>query len=162
MNQEVRFALSDRHWGGLKKLTAIATLIGPRRRGRKSRNERLRIEAILWIVRAGVSWRDLPAVFGLWKKAPRRWTKSGLWETVLMALSATERDDAHLMIDSTSSRIHQHASGAAGGQLAQGMGTQRPASRRKSTWRGARLRSMQACVVRAPEKRRPCHHGQGL
>ena len=67
-------------------------------------------------------------MFGPWKSAYtsfRRWTNNGLWEALLVAISSVERDDEHLMIDSTSSRIHQHASGPAGGQLAQGMGRSR-------------------------------------
>jgi transposase len=64
-------------------------------------------------------------MFGPWKSAYtsfRRWTKSGLWEALLIAVSAPARDVEYLLIDSTSSRVHQHASGPVGGQLAQAMG----------------------------------------
>jgi transposase len=64
-------------------------------------------------------------VFGHWKSAYtsfRRWTKSGLREALLIAVSAPARDEEYLMIDSTSLRVHQHASGPAAGQLAQAMG----------------------------------------
>jgi transposase len=73
----------------------------------------------------GAPWRDLPPLFGPWQSAYtsfRRWTQSGLWDAVLIAVSAPRRDDEYLMIDSTSSRVHQHASGPADGQLAQAMG----------------------------------------
>jgi transposase len=101
------------------------SLSGPHRRGRKCPDPRHRIEAILWILRAGAPWRDLPVEFGCWKTVYtcfRRWTRSGLWPALLARLSAKHRDDEYLMIDSTSSRVHQHGAGPAGGQLAQAMG----------------------------------------
>ena len=64
-------------------------------------------------------------MFGPWKSVYtsfRRWTRSGLWDALLSAISTELRDDEYLRIDSTSSRVHQHASGPAGGQLAQAMG----------------------------------------
>lgn len=79
---------------------------------------RLRIEAILWILRAGAPWRDLPTVFGPWKSVYdrfRAWTENGLWAAILTGLSTPQRDDEYLMIDSTAMRVH--------------------ASRRQSCWR---------------------------
>jgi transposase len=66
--------------------------------------------------------------FGRWPSVYscfRRWTQQGLWAALLAAVSAHARDDEYLMIDSTSSRVHQHAAGPAGGQLAQAMGRSR-------------------------------------
>ena len=51
----------------------------------------------------------------------RRWTQLGLWQSLLTRISA-QRDDEYLLIDSTCSRVHQHAAGPVGGQLAQAMG----------------------------------------
>ncbi len=51
----------------------------------------------------------------------RRWTQQGLWQSLLAHISA-QRDDEYLLIDSTCSRVHQHAAGPVGGQLAQAMG----------------------------------------
>ena len=45
-----------------------------------------------------------------------------MWQAILAGISAQHRDDEYLMIDSTSSRVHQHAAGPVGGQLAQAMG----------------------------------------
>lgn len=86
---------------------------------------RLRIEAILWIMRTGSPWRDLPASFGRWKSVYdrfRAWTQTGLWTAIWDALSARSRDDEYLMIDSTAMRVHAHGANPAGGQLAQAMG----------------------------------------
>ncbi len=86
---------------------------------------RLRIEAILWILRAGCPWRDLPPYFGPWKSVYdrfRAWTHCGLWTDILVAISAGSRDDDYLMIDSTAMRVHAHGANPAGGQMAQAMG----------------------------------------
>jgi transposase len=86
---------------------------------------RLRIEAILWILRTGAPWRDLPAYYGNWKSVYdrfRAWAESGLWAAILDGLSASARDDEYLMIDSTAMRVHAHGANPAGGQLAQAMG----------------------------------------
>ena len=83
------------------------------------------MEAILWVVRTGVGWRDLPAVFGPWQTVYscfRTWSRSGLWQAILAGLSTAGRDDEHLLIDSTAVRVHAHGAGPAGGQLAQAMG----------------------------------------
>lgn len=103
-------------------------LSGPSRRGRKSRNLRRRIEAILWIVRTGAPWRDLPAWFGPWQSAYssfRRWSKNGFWAAILGQLRAEHREDDAVLIDSTSVRVHQHGANPAGGQLAQAMAVSR-------------------------------------
>ena len=83
------------------------------------------MEAILWILRTGAPWRDLPERFGHWQAVYagfRRWTQSGLWPALLAAISAGQRDDEYLMVDSTAMRVHAHGSGPAGGQTAQAMG----------------------------------------
>jgi hypothetical protein len=65
---------------------------------------RLSIEGILWILRTGAPWRDLPEVFGKWKSVYdrfRSWTDSGVWASIWNALSSANRDHAAVMIDST-------------------------------------------------------------
>jgi transposase len=89
---------------------------------------RLRIEAILWILRTGSPWRDLPAPFGRWKSVYDRfrvWTENGLWTTILNALSGANRDDEAVMVDSTAMRVHAHGANPAGGQPAQAMARSR-------------------------------------
>lgn len=71
-----------------------------------------------------MGWRDLPAEFGpptTVYSCFRSWSHSGLWQAILEALGASA-DKEYLMVDSTAVRVHQHASGPAGGQLAQAMG----------------------------------------
>ena len=89
---------------------------------------RMQIEAMLWIARTGAPWRDLPERFGPWKtiySSFRRWSNNGLWQSILGQLATTNADQEYLMIDSTSARVHQHASGPVGGQLAHAMGRSR-------------------------------------
>ena len=51
--------------------------------GRKSKNHRIVLDGILWIVRICAPWRDLPEGFGKWSSVNRqfrRWTLLGLWD----------------------------------------------------------------------------------
>ena len=83
---------------------------------------------MLWIMRSGAPWRDLPAGFGPWQTTCdrfRSWTRSGLWAALLRGLSDRLRDDEALMVDSTAMRVHAHGANPAGGQLAQAMGRSR-------------------------------------
>ena len=115
--------------GRAKKIKAHRdSLSGTRRRGRRCENERLRVEAILWIMRVGAPWRDLPELFGPWQSTYgcfRSWTRAGLWPAILSALTERHRDDEYLMVDSTAVRVHAHAANPAGGQASQAMGRSR-------------------------------------
>jgi transposase len=78
--------------------------------GVTGKHNRLFIEAVLWICRTGAPWRDLPEDFGNWYTTfarYNRWSKSGRWETIFMALSQ-DADFAYLMVDGSIVRVHQH------------------------------------------------------
>jgi len=108
-----RLVLSDRQWERISGL-----IIGrPDQRGSTGRNNRMFVEGVLWIVRTGAPWRDLPATFGEWNSVFRRfsrWSRKGVWHRIFAALS-DDPDFEYLIIDSTIVRAHQHASGAKGG-----------------------------------------------
>jgi len=108
-----RLVLSDEQWGSLSGL-----IIGrPGQRGSTGRDNRMFVEGVLWIVRTGSPWRDLPEVFGDWNSVFRRfsrWSRKGVWQRIFEALS-DDPDFEYLIIDSTIVRAHQHASGAKGG-----------------------------------------------
>lgn len=75
------------------------------------------VEGVLWIVRTGAPWRDLPEVFGRWNSAFRRfsrWAAKGVWDRLFAAASG-DPDLEYLILDSTIVRAHQHAAGAKGG-----------------------------------------------
>lgn len=62
---------------------ASPTLSGkPRDRGVTAKDNRLFVEAVLWIARTGASWRDLPKPFGPWSSGyqrSRRWADKGVF-----------------------------------------------------------------------------------
>ena len=83
-------------------------------RGVTAKDNRLFVEAVLWIARTGSPWRDLPPQLGNWHNVFTRfsrWGKKGVWQRVIEAVS-TDRDLQSILIDSTIVRAHQHAAGA--------------------------------------------------
>ena len=89
-------------------------------RGRTNLNHKPILNGILWIMRTGAPWRELPERYGKWKTVYsrfRRWTKAGIWANVLLALQnqaeAVNQIDWDIHhIDSTSVRVHVDAAGA--------------------------------------------------
>lgn len=85
--------------------------------GRSGRDNRLFVEAVLWLVRAGAPWRDLPPRFGKWEtvwKRFRRWAEKGVFERIFEALSG-DPDFEYALIDGTIVKVHRHGTGARGG-----------------------------------------------
>ena len=110
MNRDV---LNDDRW------ERIAPLLPgkPDDPGRSGEDNRLFVEAVLWVVRTGSPWRDLPEAFGNWNSIFvrfRRWAKKGVFERVFNVLSG-DPDFEYAIIDGTIVRVHQHGSGAKGG-----------------------------------------------
>ena len=85
--------------------------------GVTAKDNRLFIDAILWIARTGAPWRDLPKLFGRWNSVFKRyesWAKKDRWHQIFDVL-AQNPDFEYVMIDSTIVRAHQHAAGGKGG-----------------------------------------------
>jgi transposase len=85
--------------------------------GVTAKDNRLFLEAVLWRVRTGLPWRDLPTAFGRWNSVFqrfRRWARAGVFERLFERLSG-EPDFEYAPIDGTIVTAHQKASGARGG-----------------------------------------------
>jgi len=112
MNTE-RFVVADGVWEIVSRhLPGKATDCGV-----TAANNRLFLEAVLWRVRTGSPWRDLPPTFGNWNSTFqrfRRWAAKGVFERLFEVLSE-EPDFEYAMIDGTIVSVQQKASGAKGG-----------------------------------------------
>jgi transposase len=105
-----RYELSDEEWERVEGF-----LPGRKEQpGVTARDNRLFINAVIWIARTGAPWRDLPDRFGKWNsvwRRFRRWGQTGVWKKVFRKLSL-DADLEEMMLDSTVVRVHQHAAGA--------------------------------------------------
>ncbi len=118
-----RLVLSDAAWERMAPL-----IIGrPDQKGSTGRDNRMFVEGVLWIVRTGSPWRDLPEAFGDWNSVFRRfsrWSIKGVWWRIFEAMS-DDPDFEYLIVDSTIVRAHQHAAGAKKGSEDQALGRSR-------------------------------------
>ncbi|MFD1938500.1 IS5 family transposase [Nonomuraea mangrovi] len=82
---------------------------------------RQQFNAVMWRVRTGSPWRDLPAEYGPWSTVYNRfrlWAITGVFEQLIQAMiaEAAARGQADLdlvSVDSTTARAHHHAAGMA-------------------------------------------------
>lgn len=108
-----RYELSDAQWERIAPLLP-GKVSDP---GRTGANNRLFLNGVLWVLRSGAHWRDLPERYGKWKSLHKRftrWAKAGVWERVFASL-IKDRDNQYLMLDSTLVRAHQQAATGKGG-----------------------------------------------
>jgi transposase len=104
-----RHEISDDQWDRIEDL--LPGKVGDP--GVTANDNRLFINAVLWIAKTGTPWRDLPERFGLWNSVWRRfdrWARNDVWERVFRELQ--DPDLEWLLLDSTVIRAHQHAAGA--------------------------------------------------
>ena len=106
-----RYEISDEGWGRIKDMLPPERTGKP---GRPSGDNRTAVNGILWIVRSGAPWRDLPERYGSWSSLYdrfARWSETGVIEQIFETL-AVDADMQDLSLDSTSIKVHQHAAGA--------------------------------------------------
>jgi transposase len=112
----IRHRLTDRQW------ELICDIFPPpARTGRPRRDRRQVVDGILWILRTGAPWRDLPEEFGPWGTVWDlfdTWNADGTLDTILSRLrssriDAGEIDDQLWCLDGTSVRAARCAGGGA-------------------------------------------------
>ena len=106
----IRHRLTDKQWELIADVFAP-----PKRMGRPPRDRRAIMNAILWILRTGAPWRDLPAAFGPWQTAWDlfdQWNQDGTLMKILERLRLTQQLDSELWcIDGTIVRAAKCAAG---------------------------------------------------
>ena len=109
-----RHELSDGEWSRIEALLPAES----DRPGRPTElPNRVFMNAVIYIAKTGMPWRDLPERFGPWKTVHSRfsrWNRQGVFERVLKAF-AEEADNESSIADATCVRAHQHAAGGKGG-----------------------------------------------
>jgi transposase len=123
-----RHAISDADWDRIKDLLPGR----PGQTGWLAQDNRRFVDAILYVAKTGIPWRDLPERFGPWNSVWRRfdrWCRKGTWQRVFAVLQ--DPDLEWLILDSTVVRAHACAAGAkkksdgSGGQAEQALGRSR-------------------------------------
>jgi transposase len=108
-----RHRLSDAAWASLHaKLLAI-----PRIWKADASALRRFVEAVVYILRTGVAWDDLPGPFGRPNSVQRRfrrWARQGIWDELFLDGIPTDALET-VMLDSTACEARRFASGARGG-----------------------------------------------
>jgi transposase len=155
-----RHRLSDDHWD------AIADLFpAPARTGRPPSDPRMMVDGILWVLRTGSPWRDVPEEFGPWKTVWDhfdKWNNGGLLDAILNRLRASHVEvgaiDGELWcVDGTVVRAARCAAG--GGK--KGTPTNRKTMRwaaREAAFRRKSTCSATATAIRSTSTSRPAKH----
>lgn len=124
----VRHRLTDNEWQAIQDLFPK-----PARTGRPPTEARAVVDGILWILRTGAPWRDLPEEFPPWKTVWHlfdKWNHEGLLDALLKQLRAVQVDIGNIdeelwCVDGTIIRAARCAAG--GGK--KGIPTSRPTTR---------------------------------
>lgn len=118
-----RLFLTDYQW----TLMEPHCLGKPSDPGRSGTNNRMFLEAVLWIARTGSPWRDLPALFGKWNTVFKRyhdWVEADVFQRIFDSVSG-DPDMEFAMIDATIVKVHRHGQGAKGGLKIRPLGNQK-------------------------------------
>ena len=103
----LRYELSEAQWRRLEALLPgrIGTV------GRPAEDNRRFVNGVLWVIRSGMRWADLPERYGKYKSVHKRflrWAERGVWDRLFDDL-VRDRKNPYLMLDSTIVRAHQQA-----------------------------------------------------
>lgn len=106
-----RHEMTDAQWEAIKNLLP-GKETDP---GRTAQDNRLFVNAVLFVLKTGIPWADLPERYGksnsVWRRFDR-WCAKGVWRQIFLALGEEhleeELEEVHL--DSTVIKAHQTAS----------------------------------------------------
>ena len=111
-----RHELSDTQWKQLQPL------LPPQKpaEGRPNLDHRPILNGLLWRLKTGAPWRDIPERFGNWQTIYsrfRHWQRTDVWHRLLERLQADRDATGDLdwtlhFVDGSVIRAHQHAAGA--------------------------------------------------
>ena len=112
-----RYELTDPEW---ERIAPLLPPTHPKQRGHPWAEHRPVLNGILWILRTGAPWEDLPERYpprSTCNDRLRRWKADGTWERVLQEIQGQEEQDHNVVwiddaLDATIVRAHQHAAGA--------------------------------------------------
>lgn len=113
MSRPSRYELTESQWAHLQDL--LPGKVGDP--GRSGVDNRAFVNGVLWVLRSGARWSDLPERYGKYKTVHKRftrWAAAGVWERVFEQLVQDE-GNAYILIDSTIVRAHQQAITGKGG-----------------------------------------------
>ena len=116
-----RYSLTDAAYEKIKRY-----LPDEKSTGRPGIDVRLFLDAIIFVLREGCTWRSIPEKYGKWNsiyKKFRQWESQGIFEKIYLNLIGLydEATDGMVLvgkiyyaisIDSASNKVHQHAAGA--------------------------------------------------
>jgi putative transposase len=103
----LRYELTEAQWRRIE-------LLLPGRSGtvgRPAADNRRFVNGVLWVIRSGMRWADLPDRYGKYKSVHKRfvrWAEAGVWDKLFDDL-VEDRKNPYLMLDSTIVRAHQQA-----------------------------------------------------
>ena len=109
-----RAEITDKAW---KQIAPLLPENG--QRGGQWQDHRKVVRGILWKLRTGAPWRDLPERYGPWQTCYDRfvrWRRDDTWDRLLEHLQtksdAVGEVEWVVSVDSSVVRAHQHAAGA--------------------------------------------------
>ncbi len=117
-----RHELTDKEWAQLRPVLAELAPQKPAT-GKPNKDHRRVINGIVWKLKTGAPWRDLPERYGPWSTVYSRfwrWQRAGTWDRLFAAVQQQEDAAGRLdwtlhFVDGSVIRAHQHAAGAKGG-----------------------------------------------
>lgn len=105
-----RYEITTKEWERIKDK------FPPERTGKKGRprkDNRTMLNGMLWILRSGAQWREMPECYGKWQAVYarfRKWEKDGIFEMIFRELNPNA-DMEYISMDSTSIKVHESSNG---------------------------------------------------